>query len=55
MTNTTEHFCNEQLLLPKFGTNLLTPPIFISYSFAISKQYFANIFREISRFSGTNG
>ena len=45
MTNTIGDFCNEQhiFLLPKFGTNLLTPPIFILYLSAISKQYFDNI------------
>ena len=46
MTNTTENLCNEEhlLLLPKFGINLLKPPIFMQYSFSILLQLFDNIF-----------
>ena len=42
MTNATEDFYNEEH--PRFGTNLLTPPILIPYSSAILQQYFNNMF-----------
>ena len=51
MTKTTEYL----LLLSKFGTNALTPPVVIPYSFEILKQQFDNIFRLILNFSGPNG
>ena len=46
MTNTTEDFVVNDIftLLPKFGTNLLTLPIFVPYSSAILEKYFHNIF-----------
>ena len=46
MTNTAEDLCNEDdiyFLLPKFGTNLLTPSIFMSYLFSTLLQCFDSI------------
>ena len=39
----------------KFGTNLLTPPIFMPYLFAALLKYFDNMLRLIPSFSGANG
>ena len=57
MINTIEEFCNELciFLSLKFGTNLLTPPVFISYLSAILEHYFDDISELISSFSGANG
>ena len=41
MTSTTEDFCNEKhfTFITQIWNNLLTPPIFMSYLFAILLQY----------------
>ena len=43
------------LSLPKLGTNLLTPPFLMSYSFAILLQKFDYALSPILSFSGANG
>ena len=56
MINIIEYFCNEEhlLLLPKFGTYLLTSPVFIPYLFAILLQQCDNTSWLISSFTGAN-